>query len=235
MANDLAQLRRERAPNLVLQSVRAQRAFLSTLANKLSALRKVFREERGPLKDLTAQMLRQKRLKTLAQRANMPFAELLTLVKTFAGISSNKKHFLRPLLVSWQSREEDDALAKALEDWQPVAKPVEELHAQDQGATVVDYGALPLGHWFANGPSFGLAPVGVGDLRMSDDPRRPLAWVYGQTAAARDAAFAYLRTGAGNSREPGAVTWQQAGKTIRTHSFSLTHSKLFGSFINHSI
>lgn len=81
-------------------------------------------------------------------------------------------------------------------------------------------------HWFTNGPGFGLAPSQIGDVRISDDPSRPLARVVTKSAASWDKTWNILRPESGVETSPTALNWPQVGRTLKSRSITLTNGKL---------
>ncbi|HXX94275.1 MAG TPA: PSD1 and planctomycete cytochrome C domain-containing protein, partial [Planctomycetota bacterium] len=91
------------------------------------------------------------------------------------------------------------------------------------GDLVVDFGEP--GSLLQEGAAWSL--LHPGDLLPEDDPARPMARVVDLAGAWFDPAWNALRLAPGTDSDPGAITWMQAGKTLRTPPFVLTRSTLY--------
>ncbi len=92
--------------------------------------------------------------------------------------------------------------------------------------TVVDYGALPRGHWLQDGYTFGPGPKRAGDPRWSTDPAAPLRGIVAVAAAEQDPAWQGLRLAPNADRPPGEWHWVQSGRMLRTPTFVIDGDKL---------
>jgi hypothetical protein len=81
-------------------------------------------------------------------------------------------------------------------------------------------------HWYANGPGFGLGPVKLGDVRISDDASRPVRSLVTRSAASWDRQWQILKPAARTQKSPTALNWPQAGRTLKTRSLKLTSGQL---------
>jgi hypothetical protein len=85
----------------------------------------------------------------------------------------------------------------------------------------------PASHWRVDGPTFGTGPVRTGALRIGSDPSRPVLSVTERAAARADPAWDVLTLAEGTDLQPGAVSWVQAGRTLRTPTVTLEHGTLW--------
>ena len=113
-------------------------------------------------------------------------------------------------------------LARSITDSKPAGDP-SALAALANARVIIDYARVgPYFNWMPDGEAFGTGPVRVGEVELSDDPRRPIAGVYSYSAAVRDRRFAGLKPAAGVTGEPtrygGAI---HAGRSIRTPTFTV--------------
>ncbi|HEV3343111.1 MAG TPA: DUF1549 and DUF1553 domain-containing protein, partial [Pirellulales bacterium] len=100
--------------------------------------------------------------------------------------------------------------------------------AGDASATViVDFCKLPEVDWRQDGFTFGPAPLQAGDVSFGSSGERPVARVWTRAAAVSDPFWDTATLAAGVEREPGRLSWLQAGRTLRTPTFTLNGGKLY--------
>jgi hypothetical protein len=125
--------------------------------------------------------------------------------------------------------------AQALTAWrdETLSSLGAERSAGDVVQSMLDVAALgwtddgPAADWRVDGPTFGTGPVRTGALRLGADPSRPVLHVTERAAAHADPAWDVLTLAEGTDRQPGAVSWVQAGRTLRTPTVSLEHGTLW--------
>ena len=95
------------------------------------------------------------------------------------------------------------------------------------GAVVrVDYTGARSVEWITDGPTFGTGPVPAGAVQLSSDPNRPVRRVQGHGAAEADPVWNVLEITEETEREPGALGYVRAGRTLITPTFRLDGGKL---------
>jgi hypothetical protein len=94
------------------------------------------------------------------------------------------------------------------------------------GATVlVDYRTADE-PWLPDGFAFGPGPRQLGEMRLGSEAARPIE-ICCEPAAWYDPAYNALQIAADNEGEPGQVNWVQAGRTLRTRTFTPQQGRLF--------
>jgi len=78
-----------------------------------------------------------------------------------------------------------------------------------------------------NGFAFGSGSTALGDVLWGESASWPIARVHATGAARADPLWKVLEPAPGTERDPGAVDWLQAGRTLRTPTFPLTKGRLF--------
>jgi hypothetical protein len=91
---------------------------------------------------------------------------------------------------------------------------------------IVDFTAPAADDWSQDGVVFGLRPTRVGEIRFGSQPLQPIAEISQFSAACSEPAWDNLRLATDTERDPGKVGWGQAGRTLRTRTFSLASGKL---------
>ena len=103
------------------------------------------------------------------------------------------------------------------------APDIEELPAHQ---LVFDSANLASAHWLCNGPTFGTGPRPAGTLLVRDQSGQAGLRLLAGAAAVADPVWNVLRTSAANETDPSQISWEQAGRTLRTPSFRLEHGHL---------
>ncbi|MBA4016800.1 MAG: hypothetical protein C0483_06410 [Pirellula sp.] len=109
----------------------------------------------------------------------------------------------------------------------PEAKELESSAASRTFAPriIVDYGNISARDWLEEGLVFGGRARRAGELCIGDDLQRPLSRVETDSAAVAD-----LRMDPPSDHpsegEPGKIQWRQAGRTLKTPTFTLNTGKL---------
>ncbi|MBL9083829.1 MAG: PSD1 domain-containing protein, partial [Planctomycetales bacterium] len=91
---------------------------------------------------------------------------------------------------------------------------------------VIDFTRPQPGQWLEDGLVFGGAPREVGALSIGRDAARPITAVAPQRAAVADLRWSALAEAVVGDSGPGRVNWAQAGRTLKTPTFTLTTGKL---------
>ena len=146
-------------------------------------------------------------------------AELATLnQQTATKLASHLAATLRP-----RARELTESLlaqedaVKVLDVWD---------NSLTTGQVIADYRQSSTASWLTDGPTFGTAPVPLGQFLMTGLEHQPLEVAeYG--AARRDPHWPELAIAAGSENDPGRLAgWVRAGRTLKTPTFTLTSGAL---------
>lgn len=92
---------------------------------------------------------------------------------------------------------------------------------------VIDFATLKPSDWLADGIAFGDRPAHPGDLQIGIDSHRPIERLFTYSAAVARAKWDVFRASEDAQGEPGRMNWQQAGRTIKTPTFTLGSGKLW--------
>jgi hypothetical protein len=217
IAKRLWKLRKESRVSIQRAEAEALQPVLERLADYLLTAREALRgepvhrlaQERqldpGVLEQWTAH------LRVAAQDRHDPFYAWSTVASDpRAGDPQRLPQLLRPLIADWRQREGVAAI------------PPREANV------VVDYARMNERDWLPDGLMYGPGPVQPGEIRLSNDPARPIAKVFTRAAAEKDPIWDGLKLAAGAENDPGALGgWVRAGRTMRTPSFQITTGKLF--------
>ncbi|MDP6929745.1 MAG: PSD1 and planctomycete cytochrome C domain-containing protein [Planctomycetota bacterium] len=95
-----------------------------------------------------------------------------------------------------------------------------------QARVLVDFTQIDAEQWMTNGPAFGREPVRPGQIRPGTDRSQPIEYIFDEHAAQTNPAWADLHVAPGTERESEQIGWVQAGRTLRTRSFTLAGGKL---------
>ena len=107
-----------------------------------------------------------------------------------------------------------------------VGDPAAPRFAEDT-EVIVDY-AQPDAPFLPDGVTFGTRPVRPGDVRLSDDPERPIARVVTVAAAERDPIWNGLELDAATRDDPARLEgWRRAGRTLRTPTFEIQSPRAY--------
>lgn len=92
---------------------------------------------------------------------------------------------------------------------------------------LIDFATLKPADWLADGIAFGDGPVHPGDLQIGADAQRPIERLFTYSGAVARAKWDVFRASESAEGEPGRMNWQQAGRTIKTPTFTLGSGKLW--------
>ncbi|HEV3021208.1 MAG TPA: PSD1 and planctomycete cytochrome C domain-containing protein [Pirellulales bacterium] len=97
---------------------------------------------------------------------------------------------------------------------------------------IVDFARVAAADWLQDGFVFGTGPVTPGEVRCSGAQSgtsitRPVVKVFDRAAAVSDPSWDVEQLAPGVEREGGRLTWPQAGRTLRTPTFTLGGGKLY--------
>lgn len=92
---------------------------------------------------------------------------------------------------------------------------------------LIDFATLKPADWLADGIAFGDGPVHPGDLQIGADSQRPIERLFTYSGAVARAKWDVFRASESAEGEPGRMNWQQAGRTIKTPTFTLGSGKLW--------
>lgn len=140
-------------------------------------------------------------------------------------------HPLRPLALLATHAAQADGSASNDHPWPGLLREWIEQDSRSNGAldsvrVIVDYGDLDDSEWIVDGHAFGNRPVQAGDWLPGSRGELPVGGMATRAAAAFDSTWNILEPAADHQRDPGAVTWTQAGRTLRTPTFELGSGRL---------
>ncbi len=101
------------------------------------------------------------------------------------------------------------------------------LTAAASPRVLIDFANLKSSDWLADGIAFGDRPMHPGDMQIGIDSQRPIERVFTYSAAVARAKWDTFRAADDAQGEPGRMNWQQAGRTIKTPTFTLGSGKLW--------
>jgi hypothetical protein len=131
-------------------------------------------------------------------------------------------------LVTYSTRSDDECRSMVRTYWNDCKNRASEIAATwKEVRVIVDFSKPRAGDWSQDGIAFGMRPIRVGDVRFGADPDRPVAEIFHFAAVRSDPSWDVVRLSPGTERDPGKVSWQQAGRTLRTRTISLSGGKLF--------
>jgi hypothetical protein len=212
VAEQLRDLDEASRPKVVQAVAESQQRVLTRLANYLLAAREQIRRKSNSAKTPLDEELLAKwvdHLKKAAKDTSDPFHLWARVAGDHRELSAEQfVELLKPLATDAKSQIQQTASAlKAV-------------------TVAVDYGQLDSHDWLQDGHSFGPRPVQPGDIRLSSDPRRPIAKIFSYAAAEIDPRWNGLKLAPGTETDAGRVNWLQAGQMLRTPTFTVTRGRL---------
>ncbi len=92
---------------------------------------------------------------------------------------------------------------------------------------LVDYGALSGARWITNGPAFGPAPRGLGEVILDHrDGSLEVAGITSRAAAVGHPTWADLEVRDSSTSRGSSLNWVQAGRTLVSPEFELEHGRV---------
>ncbi|HUY32672.1 MAG TPA: PSD1 and planctomycete cytochrome C domain-containing protein [Pirellulales bacterium] len=221
IADELAALRARQRPKLAAAFAAAAHGALEHLADLLLAARE------APAGGADASS-RGARIAAAAQRRAVDPQWLAAWVGEVERATNDPSSPLH----AWALLASGPAEAPPAAVLRPLAERCREQAAAEAAALagakiIVDYSQSKAAEWLQDGFAFGLGPLPPGEIRVSADPKRPIAKVFDRAAAVSDPAWDVQQLAPGVEREPGRLSWQQSGRTLRTPSFTLGGGKLY--------
>ncbi len=146
---------------------------------------------------------RQEAISKVAKEQNLEASRLAAWIEEMALAASSSAHPLSPLL------------------------GLEPIEAGDAEVLFnINYADLEADDWLQDGFVFGSGPLAMGTPRFSPTPDRVLAGVQAYGAAASDPLWASLKTTKETQAESIEFTWSQAGRVLRTPTWTLIGGQL---------
>lgn len=156
--------------------------------------------------------------------------------------SAERDHLDRVVLMAWvahflsESVDRDDPFCDLAANqvsgrqfnFAPHVESADVVRSSADWQIIADYANISADSFLSNGVAFGVAPAACGQVRLSDDPQRPLVGLVDADAAWRDAIWGKLRAATGTATDTGRTgTLNRPGGTLRTPTFETTSGRVF--------
>ena len=136
-------------------------------------------------------------------------------VQAVQGGEEVLRNFIAEEAVRDLMAEEEAAASIAADRW---------IDNADEIATYFEGQSLDL----ADGVVFGIRGAELGDIRLSDDPSRPIDRIFPDSAAERDPTWDVLQPTADSRDDVGRIQgWQRGGRLLRTPTFDITKGRIW--------